>query len=680
MKSVQIILCAAFTLLLTVLSGQSQVYEEWVARYHDGYDYGASVVVDDLGNVYTGGYKGPDYDQDYATFKYNSSGVQQWAEFNGSTSHQDYIHDIGLGPGRSVYVTGMAGGGGTFNPDITTIRYSTNGDCLWARTYNGPGNDWDSGQNLVVDSEGSVFVVGTCTGPGTEWDMVTIKYDSLGVERWTVRYDGPASGYDFGNDICLDATGNVYVTGYSTGTGNTGTDFTTIKYSSMGTQLWVARYTGTVFNGGDEAYAIAVDNDGNVYVTGKRRGASPNYYDYVTIKYDVAGNQMWLTAYNGPGNNDDTPNDLVIDADANVYVTGYSYGIGTSSDFTTIKYSTDGVQRWVQRVNGPGNSSDQGKALTLDDSANVYVVGNLYGTVNLGDFLTVKYDSAGVQLWSISYNGLSEFPNDDAKDITVDDQGNVYITGGSVGNEVTMDVCTIKYTQGAAPPPALEVILTPINPPIVVPANGGSFYFNASAQRTLGPQAPFTVWARIKNPNGTYTNPTLGPVTINPPVGATVMRQRTQNVPAAWSPGQYTYLAYGNLTYTYPAIDSSSFTWTKSATTDGGPWVNGAACDGELFPGERSQTAAIPAGLELAVSPNPFNPATAINYKLQAPSKVSLKVYDAAGRLVATLVDGQQEAGAHQVTFNGSKLTSGVYFYRLEAGEQIASGKMELVK
>jgi flagellar hook assembly protein FlgD len=79
-------------------------------------------------------------------------------------------------------------------------------------------------------------------------------------------------------------------------------------------------------------------------------------------------------------------------------------------------------------------------------------------------------------------------------------------------------------------------------------------------------------------------------------------------------------------------------------------------------------------------SPNPFNPATAINYKLQTASHISLKVYDTAGRQVATLAEGWKEAGDHQATFDGSNLTSGVYLYRLEAGAQTATGKMVLMK
>jgi len=78
--------------------------------------------------------------------------------------------------------------------------------------------------------------------------------------------------------------------------------------------------------------------------------------------------------------------------------------------------------------------------------------------------------------------------------------------------------------------------------------------------------------------------------------------------------------------------------------------------------------------------PNPFNPATAISYQLSANSLVHLRIYDTAGRLVATLINGWREAGSHQVTWDASGLPSGLYFCRMEAGEFSAVQKLILLK
>jgi len=78
--------------------------------------------------------------------------------------------------------------------------------------------------------------------------------------------------------------------------------------------------------------------------------------------------------------------------------------------------------------------------------------------------------------------------------------------------------------------------------------------------------------------------------------------------------------------------------------------------------------------------PNPFNPRTVLSYQLPVASQVALRVYDTAGRLVQTLVNGRRDAGSHEVMFDASHLPSGIYFYRLEAGTFRAAQKLVLLK
>lgn len=78
--------------------------------------------------------------------------------------------------------------------------------------------------------------------------------------------------------------------------------------------------------------------------------------------------------------------------------------------------------------------------------------------------------------------------------------------------------------------------------------------------------------------------------------------------------------------------------------------------------------------------PNPFNPTTRISYSIRKPGNVKLEVYDIYGSRVATLVDGIQDAGEHSFDFDGSRLSSGLYIYRIQAGEYTASRKMTLIK
>src|SRR4030095_4107949 len=145
----------------------------------------------------------------------------------------------------------------------------------WVARYNGPGNLDDGGHAIVGDNLGNVYVTGGSHGLGTDLDYATIKYNSARAQQWVARYNGPANGWDRAAAIARDSSGNVYVTGQSLGLG-TDYDYATVKYNSAGQQQWVARYNGPG-NGEDDAVAIATDGSGNVYVTGQSTGLGTGF-------------------------------------------------------------------------------------------------------------------------------------------------------------------------------------------------------------------------------------------------------------------------------------------------------------------------------------------------------------------------------------------------------------------
>jgi hypothetical protein len=233
----------------------------------------------------------------------------------------------------------------------------------------------------------------------------------------------------------------------------------------------------------------------------------------------------------------------------------------------------------------------------------------------------------------------------------------------------------IHYSRGDAltTVPSVDITLTPVYPPIQIPASGGSFSFNAMVANTTTTPQTFVSWIKVVLPNGAYYGPVLGPLTLTLPASLSVTRLRTQSVPAIAPAGLYSYRGYVGTSLATP-YDSSSFPVTKLATGNG-PLIADWSISGGW-----PQAAFIPSGVTMTVSPNPFNATTTISCELRAASYVSLKIYDAAGRLVETLVEGWREAGEYQVTFDGSKLATGVYVYRLEAGENVSRGKMVLLK
>ncbi|HCV44224.1 MAG TPA: hypothetical protein DGH68_12120, partial [Bacteroidetes bacterium] len=251
-----------------------------------------------------------------------------------------------------------------------------------------------------------------------------------------------ASSIDLATDVKMDANGCVYVTGKTEGQDN-GRDYLTVKYNTLGQELWRARYDGPA-HADDVPSALAIDASGNVYVTGMSIGIDPYYsvqydtYDYATIKYNSAGQQEWVARYKNVPRGTDAATAIAVDTEGNVYVTGESDHADSTisqwylkTDFATIKYSSDGAQEWVARYDCLEYAADRAAALSLDDSGNVYVVGggNIHGTVTgwYSKVVAVKYAPDGVQQWVATIG--TDTTSMEAVAISIDHLGSVYIVG-----------------------------------------------------------------------------------------------------------------------------------------------------------------------------------------------------------------------------------------------------------
>ncbi len=455
----------------------SQVNTQWVARYNglsNNNDAATCMALDNAGNVYVGGYTvSAATDYDLIVIKYNSSGEQIWeSKYNGPSNGADQAAAIAVDADGNVYVTGPSVS--DTKSDFVTIKINPKGEQMWVSRYNGPGNDNDIPVALLVDKDGNVYVTGSSKGTESQVDFATIKYNSDGDKVWVARYNGPGNIVDYPTAMAMDGMGNIIVGGYSDYF-ETHEDFVVVKYSPNGTQLWMQTYNGPG-NGLDKVKAIGVDSRDNIFVTGSSMGLGSNL-DYATLKYDSQGELLWEARYNGPGNNIDEPSAISIDKNGFVFVTGSSIGINTNNDYATIKYNPDGVELWVARYNDQGNSSDQPSSIALDALGSVYVTGYVWnGTDN--DYATIKYNSIGSELWVAKYNGPGN-SLDKATNVLVDNSGNVYVTGYSVGNGTKYDITTVKYLQSAPE----------ISPTLQSPAYGSSGIS----------QTPTLEWEGIKN-------------------------------------------------------------------------------------------------------------------------------------------------------------------------------------
>ena len=275
------------------------------------------------------------------------------------------------------------------------------------------------------------------------------------AEAWVATYDGTVKNFERGNGIAVDNQGNVYVTGYSSRNGVTSDntiipigDIKTIKYNKAGQQLWVSTYNGPP-DLEDIGVSIALDGAGNVYVSGTSERASKNT-DIVVIKYNNNGVEQWVSRYNGPGNGNDKANALAVDPQGNAYVTGSQDGDeqNDGTDIVTLRYNSQGALQWAKSYAGAAGKEDEAKTIALPGDGYVYIAGSLVETTS-SDYLLIKYSIEGNVAWIGWYDGPVK-GSDLINDIDVDAAGNVYITGTSQSEDgrfgtINMDYCTIKY-------------------------------------------------------------------------------------------------------------------------------------------------------------------------------------------------------------------------------------------
>ena len=210
---------------------------------------------------------------------------------------------------------------------------------------------------------------------------------------------------------------------------------------------WAARLNGA-HDSTDVAKAVTTDIQGNVYVTGYCTSLIL-FTQIVTVKYSPAGAVLWSSSYGSLLFNEG--NAITIDDSNNVYVAGFSYGLLSLSDFVVIKYNSSGVQQWVYRYNGQGNGQDAANSIVVDAQHNVYVTGSaMQGLLILGnlDYVTIKLNINGIQQWAVNYDGPSH-GDDIPYKIVKDNLNNVIVTGSSAGS-TGLDYATVKYNSSGA--------------------------------------------------------------------------------------------------------------------------------------------------------------------------------------------------------------------------------------
>ncbi|MCP4131060.1 MAG: hypothetical protein GY754_08780 [bacterium] len=281
---------------------------------------------------------------------------------------------------------------------------------------------------------------------------------------WTGTRMLGSGGGDIVCGITPDSKGNSYIAGYTSGDldGNINAglnDIFLVKYSISGEKIWTRQY-GSIQN--DECYAVAVDSNDNIYLTGVTGGdldgnSNQGDLDIFVMKYNPSGDLQWVDQVGGTA--DDHSWGIAVDSKDNIYLSGFTRGdldgniSAGSDDNVLIKYTSTGNREWTKQKGT--DLSDGSHAIMIDKKDNIYIAGHSTGSfgshTNLGtyDIYLFIYDTSGVCNMEKQYGSDG---TEVAKDIALDEEGNIYITGytnGSLGdtntNQGEYDIFLTKY-------------------------------------------------------------------------------------------------------------------------------------------------------------------------------------------------------------------------------------------
>ncbi|HCA41927.1 MAG TPA: hypothetical protein DEP28_01595 [Bacteroidetes bacterium] len=326
----------------------------------------------------------------------------------------------------NIIITGITSEKG-INDNITTIKYDKNGNQLWIANYNGPGNYHDRPFDITLDKNDNILITGGSKGDnGKATDFITLKYSPDGNEIFALRFASEGGLTDESKSIATDDLGNIYITGSVAhiATSNSGEDWMTIKYDSLGRVIWSVVYDDGITN--DGSCKLTLDSEGNIYVTGQTNSPASHI---TTIKYDSSGNLIWKAKYDGELLSADEPTDIEVDSKGNVYVSGHSSE--KNLDWLLIKYDNNGNQIWKTNFNGDANSRDESFKMLLDNNGNIYLTGYVMQKKNKSHRCIIKFDGSGNILWkNISDKPVSK--NILKNDFCFDKSGNLLVTGSSV--------------------------------------------------------------------------------------------------------------------------------------------------------------------------------------------------------------------------------------------------------
>jgi hypothetical protein len=549
----------------------------------------------------------------------------------------------------------------TDNHDFFLLKFSTDGDTLWSRTYGG--DEFENARCVEITSDGGYVLAGYTGSFGMGgYDFYLVKTDSDGNLLWDRAYGGQNN--DMGYAVRQTADGGFIMVGQTASFGGGAFDFYMVRTDSNGDTIWTATYGG---NGNEMAYSVEVMPDGGFIVLGSTPRPAPGSEDILLVKIDSNGTLEWVKSYGANNYDSWIAYSIRPTLDGNFILGGYIWTPSLGQDALLMKIDVNGDSIWT-RTYGTFDGWEEMRSARQARDGTFILAGSYTEPIQWDlQFLLIKADIDGNLLWTENYGGDRD---DQGSDVVPTPQGDYIIVGNSESFPPGDQQCYALKIEGET---RLTINMIPDNPPVVVNP-GGSFTYTGQLSNNTAVSVPVDAWVMLDVPGYGIFGPIKRYDNIALNANQTISIDGIiQNVPYYAPYGDYDYLSYCGA---YPNFieDSASFGFSVVAPAGRGPneWILSGWFDtGNEVPGRTAL---------LNNCPDPFNAVTTISFDLQRPGNVRLEVYNLMGQRVATLVDGRIGAGQHEVRWDASPYSSGIYFYRLTTSDGTFARRMALLK
>ncbi len=279
-------------------------------------------------------------------------------------------------------------------------------------------------------------------------DAWLARYSATGQLMWEQTFNGPGNGNDELRGLVSDGAGHVYAAGYRRGVDGESNNAWVAKYDLAGNEEWLQAFNG-VESMSDVYDVVTLDNSGNVVVGGYTQSAAEGL-DVFLRKLSPEGDTLWTRTRSGPNGDNDLIWDVEVSSMGHIYAAGYEQGpVGEGRNAWVAKFDTDGNELWSRSFNGADSLNDYINGLTVVGDDDVVICGYEEAAEYPWRSVVRRYDSLGMIVWTDRYEGeTSEGAH--CFGIRADADGDLATTGGEVVSGVRA-VLVRKYAANGTP-------------------------------------------------------------------------------------------------------------------------------------------------------------------------------------------------------------------------------------